>query len=366
VLSTGDTFQGEIRETLGHVKDADDARLVESGCADYDKIKQTAGWILGNELPENLMEQNSNSHAASVWETILAQSPGELATRVRQAATECHGAIAKLTLREEVDPRQIGQLQCETNDLLLGVNEVKNRLIFADEQIRNLSLDSSVSRYLEIAQLLDNGATEVEESQRNSLEAEREKIIGERVALLKKLSDQLRASLTLRLEMIRHWKMLLNEAIDIYTQFKAIVRNSLKRLCALIQDPSLQNLVSETVANDETLPADLISAAQHRIPNDLGEIDRQALKELHDLSEIEERLQEVRESAAELENSESLVRQELQRSLKSGESSEQTGTSPRTLMKGLRAIVQSQKARKNGSNSNHPRLLIRKREGEKN
>ncbi|HPA44821.1 MAG TPA: hypothetical protein PLZ55_01065 [bacterium] len=311
------------------------------------------------------MEHTSNSHPSYVWENILAQNPGELATRVRQAATECHAAIAKLTLREEIDPRQISQMQTETNDLLVGVNELKNRLVFADEQVRNLSQDSAVSRYLEITQLLENGSPVVEESRRKALEAERSKIIGEHGPLLKKLSDQLRASLALRLEMIRHWKMLLNKAIDIYTRFKIIVRDNLKKICSLIEDPLLQDLVSETVSNEEILPEDLISAVRHRIPEDLGEIDRQALKELQDLSEIESRLCVVRESAAELENSESLVRQDVQRSSKPGEDTDHTSASPRTLMKGLRAVVQSQEVDKNAPDapdSNRPRMFVRKKE----
>ena len=260
------------------------------------------------------MTQRQSHDAPLSWDWVLSQSPETIASNVRQAVTECHAAISKLTLRDEVAPRELNQIQKEINGVITAVSGIKSRLGATDEEIKTLSNGPQVKRYLKITESLEGKSGTISRSERQALEEERNAIFEEVAPSLKELRELLRTCLIMRLEMIRYWKWILKKAIDIYTSFKLVVRESLRTICDRIQDASLSKLVKDVVSSDDVLSVDMVSSARHWFARDLEDIDKQAVRELEDLCTAESRLQDVRESVAELENSETLILQEVQRS----------------------------------------------------
>ncbi|MFH1744468.1 MAG: hypothetical protein ABIH23_36150 [bacterium] len=280
------------------------------------------------------MSQRQTNDAQLSWDWVLAQSPEVIASNIRQAVTDCHAAISKLTLRDEVAPEELSQIQKEVNGVITAVTGIKNRLSATDAQIKTLSNDPPVKRYFKITEALEGKSGTVSPSERQALEQERDMIFEKVSPSLKELRELLRTCLVMRLEMIRYWKWILKKAIDIYTSFKLVVRENLRTICDQIQDPSLSQLVRDVVSSDDFMSVDMVSSARHWFARDLQDIDRQAVQELEDLCTVESRLQDVRESVAELENSETLILQEVQRS---GGEPPPPDTSPptRVLIRGL-------------------------------
>ena len=296
--------------------------------------------------------RRSINNAPVLWERILAQSPEELARNVRHSASECHSAVSKLVLRDEVAPNMLNQIQRETNDMLTAVNHLRDRLLFTDKQIQSLSQMPLVKRYLGIVRILENNAENLSSSERKSHERERDSILKEVSQPVNQLREHLRSSLVFRLEMIRYWKWFLGKAIEIYTIFKGVVRDSLGTICNQIEEPWLRELVRAVLADEKSFPSDLMRSQQHRFTPNLPDIDRQAVKELEDLCAVESQLQTAKESVAELENSESLIREEIQDSREQQKTVEKP-TSKRIL---IRALEPTEKKKRQ---SNSPRVFER-------
>jgi hypothetical protein len=280
------------------------------------------------------MQKNRTPNSSGLRKRFLSGTVGQLADDIREAATECHSAIPKLALRGEVDPNLLVQFAQETNEMLTAVTRIKNYLLPIDARIRKLSNESEVRHYFKIIQILDNSQASISTRQRQSLEREREMIAARASRTLRQLREDVRTLLVFRLEMTRYWRWFLKKAIEIYTTFKGIVRESLRKIYGEIRDPVLRELVAAALSSENEFPTELFKSAQQRLSTTLTDLEHQAMKELDDLSMIESRLREVKDSAAELETGEAVIREEIRRSIpKKG--LDEAPINERTVLRGL-------------------------------
>lgn len=291
------------------------------------------------------MGQQQTNNSMGPVERILSAKTGNLSNDIRRAATECHAAISKLALRGEVEPNIVARFAQEINDMLAAVSRIKNHLFAIETRIRDLSSESQVRRYFRTVRILEQTPHVISPSQRQSLERERDQIISRASSTLKQLCEDVRTLLILRLEMLGYWGWFLKKAIEVYTSLKNILRGSIRSICGKIQDPRLRELVATILSANEEFPTEVFESTKQRLPTTLSELEKQALRELEDLSAIESRLRQVKDSAAELETSEAVIREDIR---PSGPYRDAEGmrVTERTLLRGLEDFEKPEESRR--------------------
>lgn len=304
------------------------------------------------------MQQSQFNNSPGLAECILSGSVEQLTEKVREAAAECHSAISKLTLRSEAKVRLLHRFALETNSMLSAVTLIKNYLLQVCARIKTLTNESHVRRYLKTVQILEDDTGSISDSKRQSLEHYRDKIISRKSSTLRRLREDVRTLLVLRLEMLGYWRWFLKQATKIYTTFKHIVRENLRRISGEIQDPVLQKLVITALSTEEGVPTEMLNSVRERLPTTFSELERQAVKELEDLSAIESQLLMVKASAAELENSEAVIRREIQQSIPT-QDAEEPPITKQILLRGLEMLEETLP-----EDQKSPRTLVFKRVNE--
>ena len=254
------------------------------------------------------------SKANKLWEQILRQTPRELASSVKESARECHTAISKFALRDDVDTDRLDKFQTDINHMLNALRHLTSRLTKEDNQVKSLCAHPTVKRYFELVKTLQNRSKPILTHHRKQLEQQRDSLFNEVSKPLKQIRAFLRECLILRLEMIRYWKAFLWKAIEIYAAFRDTVRDSLRSISDQISDTTLRALVTEALSDVETFPIKSFSSIKKELKGDLTDIDRRAIHELEELREIESRYETIRTSAVELEQSDALLQEEIHRS----------------------------------------------------
>ena len=262
------------------------------------------------------MKQISDSKPSVLWDKVLCLSPKDLAAQARRAAIECQTALSLLTGRRGITPDVLNRLQEESNEMLRGIGLVIGRLSFTDKQAKDLTARPALQRYLRILKTLESGTASLSPSQRQTLEAERDALANEASGDIAGLGSLLRSGLLLRLEVIRYWKALLYKAIEVYSTFKDFLRNSLHSITDQITNSVLRKIVMAVVSRDDIFRMESFEAKKCEFSSDLGDVDRQALRELEELSAVESQLQTIRGTAVELEETHSRVRYEIRRTEK--------------------------------------------------
>ncbi|HQO34460.1 MAG TPA: hypothetical protein PLG59_07355 [bacterium] len=259
------------------------------------------------------MKESSDSRQSIVWEKILSLPAKELASQVRRAAVECQSALSMLTGRKEIPADVLNSLQQEVSGMLERIGLIIGRLHFTDTQAKDLSDTPTMQRYLNILKILQGGRGNLSPFEKHALETERDAIAENAFGEIAKLGSLLQAGLLLRLEVIQHWKALLYKAVETYSKFKDVLRNSLHAIKNQVTNSTVGKILIAVLSHEDTFPSRLFNARKRELPSDLGDMDRHAVQELEELCAVESQLQVVRGEVVKLEHTDSRIRYEIRR-----------------------------------------------------
>ncbi len=252
--------------------------------------------------------------ANALWHKILRQGPKELASHVKEAAKECHTAISKLALRDDVDTARLEEFQKEISSMLNALRQIIGRLTAEDAKVKELFAYRAVKRYIELMKTLDDRSKPLLAHRRCLLEQERDAVLKDASKTLKQIRAMLQECLIFRLEIIRYWKAFLWKAIEIYACFRDVLRESLRTISGQISDKALRAVVAEALSDEEVFRIESFTSVREELGSNPTDIDRQAIRELEELCEVETKYEEIRTSAVELEHSDALLHEEIERS----------------------------------------------------
>lgn len=256
------------------------------------------------------MRANRN---APLTETVLNKDANSIVFEIRRAASECQNVVAKLTERDETDLNRLVDFTTSISRMLVAVTRLRDQLLTTDQRIhKSQSRDVDIRRYTELNRAIANAEQTQNFSDEKRLRREYTLLIQVQGGKIIRFHADIRTSLVFRLEMVRYWQWFLRHAIDLY-QFltDSIIKNLLTLRNALPVDDELRMSIDSVVTTHSTCST-AIKSVDPEIPEDVRELKMKILAEITNLGETQSSLDMIREESKELENTEVLLKAEIE------------------------------------------------------
>lgn len=268
---------------------------------------------LGKQGTSIIMRQSTDSQN-DLNQLILSGDANTIVVRLRQTATECQKVVAHLTGRDEFDPTKLTQFGGSLSQMLVAVVQVRDRLVSTDQRIhRTTEMNTHYRRFNE----LNDRIAEAEEQGKFNEEVRyrRELALVEKPyqSVLERVQADVRASLLLRLELLRHWTWFMRQALELYGALaESIVDHLIALNEHLDEDDDLRECIDSVIREQSASQTDTSDLPEIKETDDIQALRKEAMKEVELLNEAQAQVRELREESKELENVEVLLQSEIE------------------------------------------------------
>lgn len=246
-------------------------------------------------------------------ELLLSGDANLIVGEVRKTAAECQNVVAKLTIRDQVNPQKLSDFGTAVSHMLMAVVRVRDQLVSVDLRIRQMNeRDREIRRFRELAERITIAEGTGAFAEERRMRREMGLLAGSTQGKLARLRADIRSSMVFRLELLRYWWWFMRKALEMYdTLSEAIATHLMALRESLAEDDELRTSI-EAVVGSQSKSAIKTEMASGAIPEDARELRAEVMSEITLLQETHQALEVKREECKELENTEVLLQAEIE------------------------------------------------------